>query len=99
MGFKMIVKCYAIYDAKISQYRLAIFDIEDGGGMRQFSDAVNDSTPNNPWNKHPEDYSLWFVGEFDTNNGKLKDSVPINLVNATAVLSLKENKIENPQIV
>lgn len=96
----MIVKCYAIYDAKISQYRLAVFDVEDGGAMRQFSDAVNDSSvSNNPWNKHPEDFSLWHVGEFNTINGDLKKCTPVNLVNATAVLSLKGATVENPQVV
>lgn len=92
----MIIYCYAVYDAKVSQYRIAIFDIEDGGAMRQFSDAVNDDNKNNPWYKHPEDYSLWKVGQFDTANASLTGTVPINLVNATAVLSLKN---QTPQIV
>lgn len=92
----MIIKCYAVYDAKVSQYRIAIFDIEDGGAMRQFSDAVN-GDKQHPWAQHPEDYSLWYIGEFDTRSAKLKDVVPINLVNATAVLSLKVENASPPQ--
>lgn len=85
----MIVKCYAVYDAKINDYHLAIFDIKDEGAMRQFADAVN--SKETKWNKHPEDYSLWFVGEFDTTKGELKQFLPANLVNAVAAMSLKPN--------
>lgn len=89
----MKVKCYAVYDAKISDFHLAIFDIKDEGAMRQFSDHVNNSETK--WNKHPEDYSLWYVGEFDSTKGSLWGDMPVNLVNATACLSLKNN---SPQL-
>lgn len=82
----MKVKCYAVLDAKVSDFHLAIFDIKDEGAMRQFSDAVNDKQTK--WNKHPEDYSLWYVGEFDTTKGQISGEIPVNLVNATAVLAL-----------
>lgn len=84
----MKINCYAILDAKISDFHMAIFDIEHGGAMRQFSDAVNDEKTK--WNRHPEDYSLWFVGTFDTTKGMLEGTIPQNLVNATAVMSLKQ---------
>lgn len=85
----MKVKCYAVLDAKISDFHLAIFDIEDAGAIRQFSDAVNDNKTK--WNRHPEDYSLWFVGTFDTSKGMMAGDIPVNLVNATACMSLKNN--------
>jgi len=90
--------CYAILDAKISDFHMAIFDIKDAGAMRQFSDAVNDSKTK--WSKHPEDYSLWAIGSFDTEKGKLEGQIPQNLINATACLSLNgrdpiENEKEN----
>lgn len=83
----MIVKCYAVLDAKISDFHLAIFDIKDDGAIRQFNDAVNDTKTK--WNRHPEDYSLWYVGEFDTSKGTMEGHIPNNLVNATALLSLR----------
>lgn len=88
----MKVKCYAVFDAKIADFHLAIFDIKDEGAMRQFSDAVND--PQVKWNKHPEDYSLWYVGEFDTTKGQLQGDLPQNLVNASAVITLTKVKME-----
>lgn len=84
----MIVKCYAVLDAKISDFQLAVFDIKDEGAIRQFSDQVNDKQSR--WHRHPEDYSLWYVGEFDTTKGMLSGAIPVNLVNATAVTALKE---------
>lgn len=85
----MIVKCYAVLDAKIADFHLAIFDLKHEGAMRQFSDAVNDKQTK--WNRHPEDYSLWYVGEFDTSKGKLEGAVPESLVNGVAVVSLKDS--------
>lgn len=82
----MKVNCYAVYDAKISDFHLAIFDIKHEGAIRQFSDAVNDKQTK--WSRHPEDYSLWYIGEFDTTKGALTGVLPENLVNASAVISL-----------
>ena len=55
----MKINCYAVFDAKIADYQLAIFDIKDEGAIRQFYDVLSDS--NHRWSKHPEDYSLWSV--------------------------------------
>lgn len=90
----MIVKCYAVLDAKISDFHLAIFDIKDEGAIRQFADAVNDKQTK--WNRHPEDYSLWHIGEFDTTKGLLSGTLPNNLVNATAIMSLKPEQQNLP---
>lgn len=83
----MIINCYAVYDAKLSDYRLAIFDLEDGGAIRNFSDLIKDPNSGN-WHKHPEDFSLWYVGKFDSRKGKLIPDNPVNLLNASAVIDL-----------
>lgn len=82
----MIIGMYAVLDHKLSDYRLCIFEIKNEGAIRLFSDAVND--PKHPWHKHPEDYSLWYVGKFDTEKGKVIPETPENLVNALAVKAL-----------
>lgn len=86
MVFDMLIKCYAVLDSKIADFHLAIFDIKNEGAIRQFADAVNNKETK--WNRHPEDYSLWFVGEFDTEKGTLMGGLPVNLVNAVAVMIL-----------
>lgn len=88
MGYKMKINCYAVFDAKIADYHLSIFDIKDEGAIRQFYDVLGDQ--NHRWAKHPEDYSLWSVGTFDTTKGTMEGWPPINLVNAVALKSVKE---------
>ena len=92
----MIVKCYAVLDAKIADFHLAIFDIKNEGAIRQFADAVaNNETK---WNRHPEDYSLWYIGEFDTSIGQLRGDLPQNLVNAVALTALNNKPLSPNQL-
>lgn len=93
----MKVKCYAVLDAKVADFQLAIFDIKDEGAIRQFADAINEKM-NPRWAKHPEDYSLWCVGEFDSERGTIASLVPSNLVNGVAVLSLKPGPVPDVQM-
>lgn len=82
----MVNKLYAVHDAKACFFGAPFTDMEDGSAVRNFADAVNDSSnPNNMWNKHPEDFSLFFVGEFDNATGELIPSVPKSLVTASAL--------------
>lgn len=90
----MKVNCYAVFDAKIADYQLSIFDIKDEGAIRQFYDVLSDN--NHRWSKHPEDYSLWAVGSFDTTKGMLEGSIPINLVNASALKSVRSEINKEP---
>lgn len=42
-----------------------------GQAIRTFSDEVNRVDPGNELNRHPDDFSLHVVGEFDDNTGCL----------------------------
>lgn len=86
----MKIKVFSVYDSKVSIFGQPFFDQYEQSAIRNFSDAVNDSSnPNNMWNKHPEDYSLFQIGEFDNENGKIDSLLPKNLINASAVRSLQ----------
>lgn len=89
---KMIVNCYAVLDSKMADFQIAIFDIKHEGAIRQFSDVINEKRNN--WHKHPEDYSLWYVGNFDSTKGMLEGVIPENLVNAVAVMSLNKPQLD-----
>jgi len=39
--------------------------------IRDFTDEVNRADPQNPLNKHPDDYDLSFLGEFDDSTGNI----------------------------
>lgn len=86
----MIVKIYAVFDAKAAFFGQPFFGQNDGSAIRDFSDAVNDgSNPNNMWHKHPEDFSLFYLGDFDNLSGEITPILPRSLVTAAALRSLK----------
>lgn len=72
----------AVRDQK-AEFFLPPFFIESKGlAIRAFSDAVNDAST--PVSKHPEDYSLYQLGEFDSVTGKITGfDAPLHLCNAT----------------
>jgi hypothetical protein len=37
--------------------------------IRDFTDQVNNASADNPLNKHPDDFDLYLLGEFDDNLG------------------------------
>lgn len=86
----MILKMFAVLDAKAGFFGQPFFDQSQGGAVRNFADAVNDgSNPNNMWNKHPEDFSLFYLGDFDNSNGQMTPVLPQSIVTAPAVVELK----------
>lgn len=75
----MIKQVYAIYDTKSDVYLLPQFLKTDAEAIRLFSDCVNDPQGNNV-SKHPEDYVLFHIGEYDDSKGALlPNECPKNL--------------------
>lgn len=64
----MLHKLVSIYDSKAQVYSPTIAFPTLGMAERSFTDAVND--PQSSYNKHPEDYTLFHVGEFDDSTGQ-----------------------------
>lgn len=54
---------YSIYDAKSQLWSRPIFGHNTGSMVREFADIANDI--NHPIGKHPEDYCLFQIGEWD----------------------------------
>lgn len=90
----MMLQIYSVYDAKACFFGQPFFDQNPASAIRNFSDAVNDgSNPHNMWHKHPEDYSLFCIGDFDNQNGELIPILPPrSLVTASALRSLKNGQ-------
>lgn len=65
----MTVKLFAIRDTKVGAFMQPFFGLTIGQAARSFGDHVQDS--NNAVSKHPGDYELYALGEFDDNTGKL----------------------------
>lgn len=87
---------YCIFDSKAEAYMTPWFVDKDGQALREFEDAIRD--PQSPFNKHPEDYTLFKIGTFDQWKGKLSSldtpvsmGVGIEYINA-GLKPVQENK-------
>lgn len=65
----MIYKLFTIHDAKVAAYLQPFFLRSKGEAIRTITDALAD--PNHNFTKHPEDYYLFFLGEYDDATGIL----------------------------
>lgn len=81
----MLLKAYSIYDVKSLAYHTPYFTSTDGAAARSFSDLVNDINTN--VGRHPNDYVLYCVGEFDDAKGVMIPLSPMrHVVDANALL-------------
>lgn len=62
-------KMFVIYDSKANAYMTPWFLHQDAMAQRAFSDCVNDQNHN--FGKHPEDYTLFQIGQFDDQTAEL----------------------------
>lgn len=60
---------YAIFDSKIKAFNNPIYMRNAGEATRAFEQVANDDT--SLICKHPEDYTLFEIGEFDDETGSI----------------------------
>lgn len=63
----MILKIFTVYDQKAKAFLPPFFMAQRPAAERAFSDCVNDDT--HQFGKHPEDYTLMEIGEFNDESG------------------------------
>lgn len=68
----MILKVFAVYDAKAECFSTPFFQATLGLAIRGFKDAANDA--NSAVGRHPADYTLFELGTFDDSNGQYVES-------------------------
>lgn len=66
----MLMKAYTIRDSKAETYGLPFFQATHGMAERSFRELVND--PQSKVNKFPEDFDLYYIGEYDDQTGKFE---------------------------
>lgn len=64
----MIVKVFTVFDAGIGSYMRPFFDVARGAALRSFADIVQDK--NSAIGKHPQDFTLFEIGEYDDSCAK-----------------------------
>lgn len=70
----MIEQIFTVFDTKSKTYSPTIYFKQIGEASRAFSDAVNKE--NHQYNLHPEDYSLYHIGQWDNLTAKYTDIDP-----------------------
>lgn len=63
----MVVKIFSIYDNQAMAYTMPVFQGTKGIALRAFMEACND--PSTAFHKHPDDFALFELGEFDDATG------------------------------
>lgn len=58
----------AIRDIKANVYDAPLFVANINAAIRDLTDMVNDKEPQRTWQRHPEDFELWQLGEWDNEN-------------------------------
>lgn len=77
---------YAVYDKKVSVFGNLIPALNDQDATRAVRTAVNDPSKQNPIAVYPEDYDLYFIGQYDEMVGKLmQDEMPRHVTSAIAL--------------
>lgn len=66
---KQTSKLYVVYDSKSETYTAPTLNPARGQAIRSFSDAVNGEKT--VLSTHPEDFTLFEIGEFDIYTGAL----------------------------
>ena len=65
----MKLKLVSIFDAKAAVFSAPIAFPTLGTAERSFADEVNNA--NSQYGKHPEDYTLFHIGDYDDATGKV----------------------------
>lgn len=67
-------KILAVKDRAIDAFLQPFFTPALGAGIRAFQDEI--SNEQSPMHKHPDDYDLYHLGEFDTSTGEFSTIQP-----------------------
>jgi hypothetical protein len=70
----MKLNVYSIFDSAAKAYTNPFFMHNDGLAIRAFSDNVNSEQENNI-SKHPDQFTLFRIGEFDDSSGEIKTDI------------------------
>ena len=64
-------KIYVLYDSKSETYTPPTVNPARGQALRSFSDAVNGDKKTSVLASHPEDFTLFEIGDFDPKTGNI----------------------------
>lgn len=84
----MKLKAFSIRDAKAEVFNTPYFKSTHGEAERDFRTAVND--PKTKLNQYPEDFDLYYLGEYDDQSGNFVSlKTPQHVVKAVLCVNKK----------
>lgn len=72
----MKYKICSVHDSKMEEYGQPFFVAALGLAVRSFGDECKRVDANNNMSKHPEDFTLYHLGEFDSESGDFSSQAP-----------------------
>ncbi len=91
----MKLKIFTVYDTKALAYLPPFFLPNELMAKRVFGDMADDIT--HQFGKHPEDYSLYEMGEFDDGTAGFEISKKAPALLITGLMAVAERKLEKPE--
>lgn len=86
----MKLKIYSIRDSKAEIFNTPFYQKTHGEAERNFRSLVNDDK--SQVHKYPEDYALWYLGEYDDQTAKFDTlSQPQHMINAIDAIMLNKS--------
>jgi len=79
----MKLQIVAIFDRATLAFGRPVFVASLGGAIRSFSDEVNDAQQGNDIARHPQDFELNHLGEYDDSDGSIETFTPVRLARAS----------------
>ncbi|WNK14598.1 MAG: nonstructural protein [Microvirus sp.] len=88
----MKLKAFSILDTKTNAFAAPWFMPSTGLAVRVFTDVVNE--PGNTINKHPEDFRLFQIGEWEDGTGVFENIQPPLAIASAAELKTPSSQLE-----
>lgn len=86
-----MMNVYAVKDTKSQLFNNPFVQKTDGTAIRTFSAACED--PKTELNKYPSDFSLYNLGEYDPESGKIIQKDIIQICNASEFVTVSPERV------
>lgn len=81
----MQIHLFCVFDKQLEEFNTPMAFPSRGVAIRSFCDEVKREASENQMRQHPEDFSLWYVGTFDSVQGEFGSPFqPEKLIEASA---------------
>lgn len=83
----MLHKMFSVRDSKAETFHPPIYVKTHGEAERNFHATVNNEETT--IGRYPDDYDLYYIGEYDDQTGKIKSETPQHIVKAVQLKTKK----------